>query len=94
MIIKGKLSHKTRLNVWKPHLYMYSYLYLRNQQSLIYLTFTAAGQGHLEVIQWLIENGANASITNSAGENAKDVARRFAQLPAIRILGGDEGAST
>ena len=68
--------------------------HLRNQQSLIYLTFTASGQGHLEVIQWLIENGANASITNNAGENAKDVARRFAQLPAIRILGGDEGAST
>ena len=55
--------------------------------------FIASGQGHLEVIQWLIENGANASITNNAGENAKDVARRFAQLPAIRILGGDEGAS-
>ena len=52
---------------------------------------TAAGQGHLEVIQWLIENGANGSIQNNAGENAKDVARRFAQLPAIRILGGNEG---
>ena len=55
--------------------------------------FAASGQGHLEVIQWLIENGGNESITNNAGENAKDVARRFAQLPAIRILGGDEGAS-
>ena len=52
---------------------------------------TAAGQGHLDVMQWLIENGANISIQNSAGENPKDIARRFAQLPAIRILGGEDG---
>lgn len=52
--------------------------------------FVAAGQGNLEVMQWLIENGANVSIQNNAGENPKDTARRFAQLPAIRLLGGGE----
>ena len=51
----------------------------------------AAGQGHLEVLSWLIEMGANMSITNQAGETPKDVARRFAQLAAVKLLGDDEG---
>ena len=33
--------------------------------------------------------GANLTITNSAGETAKDVARRFSQLAAVKVLGGD-----
>ncbi|ELU06087.1 hypothetical protein CAPTEDRAFT_176081 [Capitella teleta] len=49
----------------------------------------AAGQGHLDVLQWLIEMGANMTITNVAGESPKDVARRFAQLAAVKLLGGD-----
>lgn len=49
----------------------------------------AAGQGHIEVLQWLIEMGANLTITNNAGETAKDIARRFSQLAAIKVLGGD-----
>ena len=31
------------------------------------------------------------TITNTAGETPKDVARRFAQLAAIKLLGGDKG---
>lgn len=45
----------------------------------------------MEVLSWLIEMGANMSITNQAGETAKDVARRFAQLAAVKLLGDDEG---
>ena len=58
------------------------------------LTFVAAGQGHLEILQWLIEMGANLTITNQAGETPKDVARRFAQLAVVKLLGGDEGMFT
>lgn len=50
----------------------------------------AAGQGHVELLQWLIEMGANMSITNVAGERPRDVARRFAQLAVVRLLGEDE----
>jgi ankyrin repeat domain-containing protein 42 len=50
----------------------------------------AAGNGHLDILEWLIEMGANINITNNAGENPKDVARRFAQLAVIKLLGGDE----
>lgn len=46
----------------------------------------AAGQGQLNVVQWLIENGANATIKNNAGETARDVAQRFAQLAVSKIL--------
>ena len=60
---------------------------------IIYLSFSslAAGQGHIEILQWLIEMGANMDITNLAGESPCDVARRFAQLAAIKVLGGDKG---
>ena len=50
--------------------------------------FPAAGQGHIAVLNWLIEMGANMNITNTAGETARDVARRFAQLAAVKLLGG------
>lgn len=53
---------------------------------------SAAGQGHLDVLTWLIEMGANMSIANSAGETPKDVARRFSQLAAVKLLGGDKGS--
>ena len=55
------------------------------------LLLPAAGQGHLDILQWLIEMGSNMSITNNAGESPKDVARRFAQLAAVKLLGGDSG---
>lgn len=48
----------------------------------------AAGQGHLGILEWLIEMGANMSVNNNAGETPKDVAARFAQLAAVKILKG------
>ena len=49
----------------------------------------AAGQGHLDVLQWLIEMGGNMTITNNAGETPRDVARRYAQLAAFKLLDGN-----
>ncbi|XP_063807410.1 ankyrin repeat domain-containing protein 42 isoform X2 [Pseudophryne corroboree] len=48
----------------------------------------AAGQGRIECLQWLLEMGADYNITNEAGETPKDIAKRFAQLAAIKLLGG------
>lgn len=55
--------------------------------------FSAAGQGHLDILRWLVEMGANVKIMNDAGETARDVARRFARLAAMRMLGPDEGGN-
>ncbi|KAM8977676.1 ankyrin repeat domain-containing protein 42 [Pelodytes ibericus] len=49
----------------------------------------AAGQGQIECIQWLLEMGADYNIANEAGETPKDVAKRFAQLAAVKLLGGN-----
>ncbi|CAF0768172.1 unnamed protein product [Brachionus calyciflorus] len=46
----------------------------------------AAGQGHLHILQWLIENGADLKLTNHAEETARDVAKRFAQLACVKLL--------
>lgn len=46
----------------------------------------AAGQGHIHVIQWLIDNGADLKIANQTGELPLDVAKRFAQLACIKLL--------
>jgi Ankyrin repeats (many copies) len=51
----------------------------------------AAGQGHLDILQWLMEMGADMTITNKAGETPRDVARRFARLAAVRLLGSGQG---
>ncbi|MBN3308856.1 ANR42 protein, partial [Amia calva] len=48
----------------------------------------AAGQGHLNCLQWLLDMGADHNITNDAGETPKDIAKRFAQLAAVKLLGG------
>ncbi|XP_076969544.1 ankyrin repeat domain-containing protein 42 isoform X2 [Tamandua tetradactyla] len=48
----------------------------------------AAGQGHIECLQWLIKMGADSNITNKAGEKPSDVAKRFAHLAAIKLLEG------
>jgi len=52
---------------------------------------TAAGQGHIQTLQWLLEMGADLSITNYASETPKDVARRFARLAAVRLLDDSRG---
>lgn len=51
----------------------------------------AAGQGHMHILQWLIEMGADMEIANTAGETPRDIARRFAQLACVKLLGGDPG---
>ena len=52
------------------------------------LAHKAAGQGHLAILQWLIEMGASMDLTTQSGETPKDVARRFGQLACLKILGG------
>jgi ankyrin repeat domain-containing protein 42 len=52
------------------------------------LAHKAAGQGHLHILQWLIEMGASMELTTQSGETAKDVARRFSQLACLKMLGG------
>jgi len=52
---------------------------------------SAAGQGHLDILQWLMEMGADMTIVNKAGETPRDVARRFARLAAVRLLGSGQG---
>ncbi len=52
------------------------------------LAHKAAGQGHLHILQWLIEMGASQELTTQSGETAKDVARRFGQLACLKVLGG------
>ncbi|XP_045673952.1 ankyrin repeat domain-containing protein 42 isoform X1 [Phyllostomus hastatus] len=48
----------------------------------------AAGQGHIECLQWIIKMGADRNITNKAGEKPSDVAKRFAHLAAVKLLEG------
>ncbi|VEL07157.1 unnamed protein product [Protopolystoma xenopodis] len=49
----------------------------------------AAGQGHIDCIQWLLQFGANSNILSDAGESPKDVAHRFGQLAALHLLSPD-----
>ena len=42
--------------------------------------FSAAGQGHIECLQWLIKMGADNNITNKAREKPSDVAKRYLYL--------------
>ncbi|VDO59769.1 unnamed protein product [Schistosoma margrebowiei] len=46
----------------------------------------AAGQGHLKIIQWLRENGADPKLRNELGESPADVARRYGHLGALKLL--------
>ena len=52
------------------------------------LAHKAAGQGHLHILQWLLEMGANMELATQSGETPKDIARRFAQLACLKLLGG------
>ena len=52
------------------------------------LAHKAAGQGHIAILQWLIEMGATMDLTTQSGETPKDVARRFGQLACLKVLGG------
>ncbi|XP_064394153.1 ankyrin repeat domain-containing protein 42-like [Halichondria panicea] len=46
----------------------------------------AAGNGHLDCLQLLIDHGANTNIQNSSGDRPKDVAKRYAQLGCLGLL--------
>ncbi|CAF3704468.1 unnamed protein product [Adineta steineri] len=52
------------------------------------LAHKAAGQGHIDILRWLIDMGASMDLTTQSGETPKDVARRFGQLACLKILGG------
>ncbi|XP_041370162.1 ankyrin repeat domain-containing protein 42-like [Gigantopelta aegis] len=54
----------------------------------------AAGQGHIHILQWLVEMGADLDILNQAGESPRDIARRFSQLACVKLLGGDPEQDT
>ncbi|XP_051843181.1 ankyrin repeat domain-containing protein 42 isoform X1 [Antechinus flavipes] len=56
-----------------------------NESTLLH---RAAGQGHIECLQWLIEMGADVNITNKDGETAADTAKKFAHLSAVSLLAG------
>ncbi|XP_031817709.1 ankyrin repeat domain-containing protein 42 isoform X3 [Sarcophilus harrisii] len=56
-----------------------------NESTLLH---RAAGQGHIECLQWLIERGADVNITNKDGETAADTAKKFAHLSAVSLLAG------
>ncbi|CAL8078244.1 unnamed protein product [Calicophoron daubneyi] len=49
----------------------------------------AAGQGHVEIVQWLCENGADTSISNHMGDTPADVARRYGELAVLKLLRPD-----
>jgi len=51
----------------------------------------AAGQGHLNVMRFLLSNGADPSLVDNANQTALDVAIRFRQLAAIRLLSPNIG---
>jgi len=51
----------------------------------------AAGQGHLKVIRFLLSNGADTSLVDNVNQTACDVAIRFRQLAAIRLLSPNIG---
>lgn len=53
---------------------------------LLLLFFTAAGQGHIECLQWIIKMGADSNITNKAGEKPSDVAKRYPGLFCSFVL--------
>ncbi|XP_063060275.1 ankyrin repeat domain-containing protein 42-like [Engraulis encrasicolus] len=49
----------------------------------------AAGQGHLRSLECLLEMGGDHMLRNNAGETPLDVAKRFAQLAAVKLLSTD-----
>lgn len=56
-----------------------------------YPLVTAAAQGHVHVLQWLIETGIDLTVRNSQGKTAVDVARRYGNKSCVKILGGNPG---
>lgn len=57
----------------------------------ILLNISAAAQGHVHVLQWLVESGVDLSLRNSQGKTAADVARRYGNKQCVKVLGGNPG---
>jgi ankyrin repeat domain-containing protein 42 len=47
----------------------------------------AAGSGHADCLQWLIDHGADVTLQNNMKETPLDVAKKFAQIECIKLLG-------
>ena len=60
-------------------------------KSYTFYIFTAAAQGHVHVLQWLIESGIDLTVRNSQGKRAVDVARRYGNKSCVKVLGGNPG---
>ena len=43
----------------------------------------------MEVLEWLVEAGADLKLRNSQGKTALDVARRYGNKECIKALGGN-----
>ena len=86
-LIKVKLALNVIVrhgNMWNIHR---EFTVFNKNANLIKLIFcSAAGQGHIHILQWLIENGADLKIKNQNAESPIDVAKRFAQLACIKLL--------
>lgn len=46
----------------------------------------AALKRHVGIVQLLLERGANASLRNSIGKSALDLARKYSQSDVVSIL--------
>ena len=83
--------------LWLKSVYIYgSYRKIKTgyhflDHSVRVLCDKAAGQGHLKVIRFLLSNGADTSLVDNANDTARDVAVRFRQLAAIKLLSPDTG---
>ncbi|XP_065841071.1 ankyrin repeat domain-containing protein 42-like [Oscarella lobularis] len=54
----------------------------------------AAASGHVECLRWLIDLGADMSLLNDAGENAREMAKRCKQIGCIALLGDESDDET
>ena len=46
----------------------------------------AAKRGHMEMVKFLVERGANVAGTDNDGMNALDYARRYSRIEVVRFL--------
>ncbi|WAR27946.1 ANR42-like protein [Mya arenaria] len=49
----------------------------------------AAAQGHVHILQWLMESGADLTLRNTQGRTALDVARKYSNRTCVKMLGGN-----
>lgn len=49
----------------------------------------AAAQGHVHILQWLVEKNADLTLRNTQGKTALDVARKYGNRTCVKVLGGN-----